>query len=115
VVHLKDPHRHGADVRQGTNHRGINRKVLGPVVYARMKEPAQLSGLRRQGREIGALITVAEHASVGQIVRERLATMFFGDDVLDSQPKNVSASWIRQYSHRPSARSATNRRNAAGT
>jgi hypothetical protein len=46
---------------------------------------------------------------------ETVAPPLFSDYMFDLTSKNVSSSWIRQYSHSRSARSETKRLNTAET
>src|SRR6266545_4372339 len=84
-----------------------SRKLLNSVEFGpRVEERSQPSGLRRDRRDIRALVPVAERAGVNQVAGLGLPTMLFADHVVDVAAEERVVSWIRQYSQRRSARSA---------
>jgi len=56
--------------------------MLLPFVKPRVKEPDQITR-GRNGREVGTLQAIADHASVGKIRGDRLTTVLSADYVID--------------------------------
>ena len=61
----------------------VETKVLVPRVCAWIEEASQLTGIRGNRGQVGALVPVAERTGVSQVPLHRLAAVLLADDVVD--------------------------------
>ena len=83
VIELQEPHGDAAHRGQG-DHFGIRElEVISPLISTRMKDRNNVAGVRVDRRKIAGLGVVAKCAGECHVLRDRRATVLFGNDMID--------------------------------
>ena len=66
-----------------TNQIAVELEMIGPQIFARMKQPHSFAAGTVDGGHVASLTSIAEDAGVSQIVDIRKAAVLAADDVID--------------------------------
>jgi hypothetical protein len=80
-----------ANIGAADQERAIPTKMAAPLVAARMEEPCALASLRINAREVRAFVMVVGETGEGEIARDGLAAVLFGDDMIDLEREFIIA------------------------
>lgn len=83
IVEVQQPHGCASRRRDAFNVWPMQTKMVVPAVLSRMEQRGDFARLRINRGEIAALMSVAHPATQAEVVFDRLAFMFFGDNMVD--------------------------------